>query len=248
MPLHDWTRVDAGIFHDFHITWTGALRDALNEGLLPQGYYALAEQHAGQTIADLLKLHASPEPAQPRWLPPDTGGIAVADAPPKVQRMQTVEPVGLARRRSLAIRHVSGHRLVALLEIVSPANKDRRAHFEELVDKLVSAIDLGIHVLLLDLFPPGRHDPRGMHGVIRQCLDQSDDLYDLPAAKPLTLASYAAAPQVDIYLEHLAVGNSLPDMPLFLRPDCYVNVPLEPTYVATYRGVPGFWRDVPESK
>ncbi len=46
MPIHDWTRVDAGIFHDFHTVWIGYLRTALNEGLLPEGYYALAEQHA----------------------------------------------------------------------------------------------------------------------------------------------------------------------------------------------------------
>ncbi len=57
MPVHDWTLVEAGIFHDFHTVWTGSLRNALNEGLLPDGYYALAEQHAGQAIADILTLH-----------------------------------------------------------------------------------------------------------------------------------------------------------------------------------------------
>ena len=61
-------------------------------------------------------------------LPPITGGITVAEAPPRTRRKQVIEPVALARRRSLAIRHVSGHRLVALLEIVSPANKDRADH------------------------------------------------------------------------------------------------------------------------
>jgi len=43
MPVHDWTLVDAGIFHDFHTVWIGALRNVLSEGLLPEGYYALAE-------------------------------------------------------------------------------------------------------------------------------------------------------------------------------------------------------------
>lgn len=41
MPVHDWTRVEAGIFHDFHTVWIGQIRNALNEGLLPAGYYAL---------------------------------------------------------------------------------------------------------------------------------------------------------------------------------------------------------------
>ncbi len=130
MPVHDWTRIDAAIFHDFHPAWIAALRSTLNDGLLPQGYYALVEQHAGRAIADILTLHARPEPSEPAWSPPDTGGIAVAEAPPRVRRKHTLEPAALARRRSLAIRHVSGHRLIALLEIVSPANKDRKRHIE----------------------------------------------------------------------------------------------------------------------
>jgi hypothetical protein len=47
MPVHDWTRVNAGIFHDFHHDWITMLKRALNAGRLPAGYYALAEQIAG---------------------------------------------------------------------------------------------------------------------------------------------------------------------------------------------------------
>jgi len=36
----------------------------------------------------------------------------------------------------------------------------------------------------------------------------------------------------------------LPEMPLFLDPDYYINVPLEPDYTAAYRGVPEYWRRV----
>jgi hypothetical protein len=172
----------------------------------------------------------------------------VAEAPPRVERRETVEPAALARRRTLAIRHVSGHRLVALLEIVSPANKDRPGTAEQFAAKAVEALDAGIHLLLVDLLPPGPCDPHGMHGLVRQRLEQSEEPYDLPADRPLTLASYAVGPQVEIYLEHLAVGAPLPEMPLFLRPDRYVNVPLEATYREAYRGMPAFWRDVLEGR
>jgi hypothetical protein len=249
MPVHDWRRVEAGIFHDFHTVWIGALRNVLNEGLLPSGYYALAEQHVGRPITDVLMLHASPAPAVPPLpLPPATGGTAVAEAPPRVRRRQTVEPAALARRRSLAIRHVSGHRLVALLEIVPPANKDRARHVEDFAAKAVEALDVGVHLLVVDLFSPGPHDPNGMHGAVRQRLEQSDEPYDLPANEPLTLAAYTAGPQVEVYLEHLAIGAALPEMPLFLRPDRYLYVPLEETYQAAYRGMPSFWRDVLEGR
>ena len=36
-------------------------------------------------------------------------------------------------------------------------------------------------------------------------------------------------------------------MPLFLEPELYVNVPLEATYQAAYRGVPRRWKTVLEA-
>lgn len=62
------------------------------------------------------------------------------------------------------------------------------------------------------------------------------------------VSSYGAGPRPEAYLEHLAVGPPLAEMPLFLNPDRYINLPLEPTYVAAYRGMPGFWRDVLEGR
>src|SRR5262245_24846122 len=169
MPVHDWMRVEAGIFHDFHNAWLTEIRNALNDGVLPQGYYALTEQHAGRFIADFLALHAPP-PTGDTLAPPPRGGLALADAPPRVRRKQTMAAAARARRRTLAIRHVSGHRLVSLIEVVSPSNEDRRDHVEEFATKVVSALGLGIHVLVIDLFPPSPHDPRGMHGAVWEFL------------------------------------------------------------------------------
>ncbi len=249
-PVHDWTLVNRELFHAFHTLWIAEINGALNDGLLPSGYYALPEQHAGDCIADILTLHASPAETPRLPLPPATGGTAVAEAPPRTRRRQTVEPATAELRRSVAIRHVSGHRLVALLEIVSPGNKDRPRCVDDFAAKAVEAIEVGVHVLMVDLFPPGPHDPRGVHAIIRQRLERSEEpyAYDLPADEPLTLASYAAGVPVEIYLEHLAVGAALPQMPLFLRPDRYVNVPLEPTYQGAWARMPTFWRDVLEGR
>ncbi len=70
----------------------------------------------------------------------------------------------------------------------------------------------------------------------------------MPVAEPLTLASYTAGLPVKAYLEHLAMGGILPDMPLFLHSDRYVPLPLEATDAAAYRGVPAYWRDVLEGR
>ena len=56
VPIHDWTCVDAGIFHAFHHDWITELARALNRGLLPADYYALPEQHAAGFGPDVLTL------------------------------------------------------------------------------------------------------------------------------------------------------------------------------------------------
>jgi hypothetical protein len=109
----------------------------------------------------------------------------------------------------------------------------------------VAALEQGIHLLLVDLFPPGKHDPAGMHGAVWDYID--NEPYDLPMDEPFTLASYAAGSTPEAYLEHLAVGDALPEMPLLLSWDRYIRVPLEATYQAAFRGRPAFWREVLEA-
>jgi hypothetical protein len=244
MAVHDWTQVDAGTFHAFHTAWITHLSETLNGGILPPSYYAMPEQHGGRLIADVLTLQVPTEGDPPP--PTDEGGVAVAEAPPQVRRKLSPSPVARGSRRTLTIRHVSGHRIIAMVEVVSPANKDRAAHVAEFADKAETALWHGIHVLLVDLFPPGRHDPQGMHVAIWERFD--DEPYLLPDDEVLTLASYVAGPRPEAYLEHLAVGVSLPEMPLFLNPDRYINVPLDSSYLAAYRGLPAFWRDVLEGR
>lgn len=246
MPVHDWTLVEPGIFHDFHTVWIGALRTSLNAGLLPEGYYALAEQRTGTYIADVLALHLPQTPGATAT--PVSGGTLVAETPPRARRKQVLEDSESSRQRLVAVRHVSGHRLVAVIEIVSPANKDRVESTTDFVAKAVARLDRGVHLLVVDLFPPTSRDPQGLHGALCRHLAPSAEDYDLPAAEPLTLASHAAGSAVEAYVEHVAVGANLPEMPLFLASDRYVNVPLETTYHAAYQGMPAFWRDVLEGR
>ncbi len=244
MPIHDWTRVEAGIFHDFHNRWLAHISEALNCGLLPANYYALTDQHAGRTVPDILTLHAEPEeqPASSAQ-----GSVAVVEPPPRVRLTVTFPaplPAARGTRRTLVIRHVSGHRIVALLELVSPANKDRPGHVDRFARKVAGAVRAGVNVLTVDLFPPGLHDPQGMHGAIASRLDRDATVHPIPPAEPVTLVSYVAARQPVAHLEHRAVGTELPPMPLYLTAERFVNVPLEPTYEAAYRGLPAFWRNV----
>ncbi len=240
MPIHDWTRVTAGTFHDFHNAWLVEMRNALNTGVLPDEYYAQTEQVAGEVNPDVLTLQVGDardgEPA---------GATAVAEAPPKVRFTATAEVDALTRRkRALVIRHSSGDRVVAFLEIISPGNKSGRHAFRRLIDKAAGLLNQGYHLLLVDVFPPGPRDPRGVHGALWEEIGEGSPA--TPPDKPLTLAAYDAGFPPTCYVEPVAVGDVLPDMPLFLAPGWYVRVPLEATYQAAYRGVPLRWRSVLE--
>jgi hypothetical protein len=254
MPIHDWTRVDAGIFHHFHHGWIEEIARALNRSILPADYYALAEQHAAKFGPDVLTLQAtSPSSGDVRDIPARGNGPAsgsdrgVVLAPPRAHLVGETDLAFYRRKQKVvAVRHVSGDDLVAVVEIVSPGNRSSRRAFRDFVEKASSLLDLGIHLLVIDLFPPSRLDPSGIHGAVWQ--EMTDQEYHAPADKPLTLASYEAALGLRAYVEHLAVGDPLIDMPLFLRAGAHVPVPLGATYQSAWEAVPQRWRTVIEGR
>jgi hypothetical protein len=109
------------------------------------------------------------------------------------------------------------------------------------VNKAEELLRNSIHLLIVDLFPPGPRDP-GMHKAVWDRF--IDNEFVLPADKPLTLAAYAACEYPEAFLEFAAVGARLIDMPLFLTPDVYVLAPLEATYQSAFEGMPAYWREV----
>jgi hypothetical protein len=242
MPIHDWTRVDADIFHDFHSTWVVEIKRALNRGLLPPEYYALAEQIAGGFGPDVLTLQRpAPTPSPPFGQP--SGGIQLAAAPPKVRfHFESEAGQYAGKAKAVVIRHRSNHQVIAMVEIVSAGNKSSMNALRQFVRKAQETLLAGVHLLIADLFPPGPRDPHGLHPPIWE--RESENGFALPADKPLTLASYVGGPRWEAFVEPVAVGDVLPDMPLFLTPEVYIPVPLEATYQAAWQAVPAFWRDV----
>lgn len=206
MPMHDWTRVPAEIFHAFHHHWITQIGRALNRGLLPADYYALPEQQAAEVGPEVLAL-----------------------------------PIPYA----VVVRHVNEDRIVALLEIVSPRTKASRHNLREFVDKACELFSRRIHLTLVDPLPPGPHDPNGIHAAIWEEVENKS--FELPKYRPLTLAAYVCGLTTQAYIESFAVGDILPDMPLFLGEEVYVAMPLEATYQIGFADMPQRWRKVLET-
>jgi Protein of unknown function (DUF4058) len=233
MPAHDWTLVDAGLFHAFHQRWISALCDALNGGGLPSDYFALPEQNIHGPIPDVLTLQLSP---RADGSGSGAHGLAVATVPPKTSLVRQSEAgIYAAKANRITVRHRHGD-VVAVVEIVSPGNKSSRSEFQAFVQKSVALLRQKIHLLIIDLFPPGRRDPQGIHKAIWDEIEEED--YEQPSKKPLTAAAYDAGPPLVAYVEPFAVGDELPEIPLFLQPGFYVPAPLEASYVATWNVFP----------
>jgi Protein of unknown function (DUF4058) len=231
MPIHDWTRVRSNRFHDFHQSWTIAIRNALNAGRLPPGFFAMVEQRVGGPEADVVALELDPSPNEAA-----PGGLAVDVLPPKARIVVRAESAGYARKANrITIRHPDGD-VVAMVEIVSPGNKDSRHAIRTFARKAVELLQAGVHLLIVDLIPPSRRDPQGIHKVIWDRL--RDEPFTLPPDKPLTLAAYAAGSETVAYVEPVAVGDVLPEMPVFLTADRYVPCPLESTYQTAWEQFP----------
>lgn len=245
MPMHDWTRVEAGIFHAFHHGWIWAISEVLNSDVLPEDYYALPEQQAAGFGPDVVTLQTQVSNGDPG----EEAGATTTVIKVRPQTRFTAETaVEFYRRKksSIAVRHVSGDRIIAMLEVVSPGNKASRHALREFVDKAGELLEHRIHLLIVDPFPPGRRDPNGLHAAIWE--EVQDEPFALPKDKPLTLVAYECDLTTRAYIETIAIGDSLPNMPLFLEPGAHVRVPLEDTYQTAFTALPQRWRKVLEAR
>lgn len=239
MPMHDWTQVPDGIYHAFHHEWISEIGRTLNRGLLPRDYYALPEQVAagfGPDVLTLQEQRAESGGAE--------GGVATApQARPRTRFTAETEGEFYRRKKStIVVRHVSGDRIVAMVEIVSPGNKAAASALHAFVSKACELLEHRIHLLIVDPLPPGPRDPQGIHAAI--WADLQNAVFCLPPDKPLTLAAYECDATTRAYIEPVAVGDALPDMPLFIEPTRWIAVPLEATYATAFAAMPRRWRDV----
>lgn len=245
MPVHDWSRVDANVFHHFHQNWTVAICAALNAGLLPPGYSALVEQHAGGLAPDVLALERRARPRRPEE---PLGGILTA-TPPKTSLVKQAKAALAARANRIVFRHRLGE-VVCVLEIVSPGNKSGQAALRAFVQKTMEFLRQGIHLLVIDILPPTPRDPQGMHKAIWDEIE--DEPFELPPGKALTLAAYVAGDlftgvETTAYVELIGTGDTLPDMPAYLDRRGYIPVPLEASYQAAWATCPADLRELVET-
>jgi hypothetical protein len=200
------------------------------------------EQHAGGVVPEVVAVQSTVRAEPPADM---EGGTVVTLNPPKTTYViESEAEIYATRGNRITIRHPLGN-VVCILEIVSPGNKSGTSALRAFVKKTLEFLDQGIHVLIVDLFPPSIRDPQGIHKAIWDELE--DRPFQLEAGRNRTLVAYVAGLPRRAYVEPVGIGDMLPDMPAYLNRNSYVPVPLESTYMATWASCPDEMRRLIET-
>jgi Protein of unknown function (DUF4058) len=231
MPLLDHFNPPLNRTHpwrSFHGAWAAAMARLLNNGVLPPGYYAVPlvdrDGPIEIDVAALRQPEASVGDATSlsTWAPPAPGAAVAIELP-------------VADGVEVQVFADDGDpRLVAAVELLSPRNKDRPRARQAFAVKCVGYLQQGSSVVVVDTVTTRRAD---MNAAILSLLGAEACAAATPSG--LSAVSYRAVgreeemQQLLLWPASLALGRSLPTLPLWIASDFSVPLDLEASYQAT---------------
>jgi hypothetical protein len=233
MPLRDHFRPplsEACPWEGFNSTWASAMVAHLNQHALPRQFPAIPRIHVGSRVEVEVGTYHLDTPA-------GSGGNGVAVATWAPPQAQLTSPVDFADRDIFEVQVRDGTRhLVAAVELISPANKDRPRHRRDFAIKCASYLQQRVALVIVDVVTQ-RQD--SLHQELMQLLELPSALVEA-IAPPLYAAAYRVASreddrhQLELWPQALTVGAALPTLPLWIGEDLAVPLELEPTYRSTW--------------
>ncbi|MBL8797932.1 MAG: hypothetical protein JNM56_28800 [Planctomycetia bacterium] len=202
-------------WRSFHGAWAAAMARLLNQGVLPDGYYAVPLlDRDGPVECDMA--------AQQSWSPP-APTLALAVELPAVDGVEVQ-----------VFADDGDPRLTAAIELLSPRNKDRQQARQAFAVKCISYLQQGSSVVVIDTVTTRRPD---VNVAILSLLGLEKSWTALPGG--LSAVSYRAVnsaeetQQLQLWPATLALGEPLPTLPLWIAADLSVPLDLEASYQAT---------------
>lgn len=237
MPLRDHFHAplrDRRRWEGFHSDWASSIIRQLIPRL-PARYFAEPHVHLGISVeADVATFQ---EEAGVPFEDGSGNGVATAVwAPAQATRTFTTD---LPAQDLFEVRvhdEKRNSRLVAVVELVSPANKDREEHRQAFVAKCASYLQERIGLVVIDIVTERRQN---LHGELMSLLQlpeeapwcEEGDLYAI-AYRTTKLAEQW---HLETWNELLGIGRPLPTLPLWLASDLAVPLDIEASYEDTCR-------------
>lgn len=238
MPLRDHFRpplASLTSWDGFHGQWPAMIVLGLFDKL-PKGYVASPHVHLGREIeVDV----ASYENDWPNSLPgPESNGNGDVAIWIPTRPTLTVE-TDLANLDEYEVRVYDverGRRLVAAMEIVSPANKDRPEHRRVFVAKCAALLRQQVSVVIVDLVTTRNFN---LYTDLLELIGRNDpSLGSDPSAVYVASCRWTETDRGGIlqtWAHALTLGQPLPTLPLWLTDDLSVPLELEKSYEETCR-------------
>lgn len=224
-PLHPDRK-----WESFHARWASAISDALNMVLLPRGYFAEVQAHFGSRVEiDVATFGNGPSAPTAE----SQGGVAVMPArvwapPAAAFEMPAVYPDSIEAQ---VFHSEGGATLVAAVELVSPGNRGRPETRRAFAAKCASYLQQGIGLVVADIVTSRQAN---LHNELVRLLELSDEYLLAPDSLWATAYRPIRRPQVEttrVWVAALAVGQTLPTLPLALDKGICVPLDLDAPYM-----------------
>jgi hypothetical protein len=234
MPLRDHFRPPVSkcaSWEGFHGQWPAMIVQHLNL-VLPDGYMAEPRVHLGPYFEIDVTAFERAQPQAETVAAGDGGGIATTlwSATQPLLDVEADWP-DQYEYEVLVFDQQRDRRLVAAVELVSPANKDRPESRRALVTKCAALLRQGVGITLVDLVTVRRFN---LYAELLDWIGQHDPALgnEPPAtyAASLRFQKQAERSRLQTWAYPLAVGQPLPTLPLWLSADRSVPLDLEASY------------------
>lgn len=223
----------------FHGMWPALMVQRLDRQL-PADFSAEPRVHLGAFYEIDVCAFEGEEPGQP-VIAADSGqgGVATAVwAPPHPTLTMEAELPEQYEYEVLVYDHSRGRKLVAAVELVSPANKDRPESRRAFVTKCAALLQQEVCVTVVDLVTTRQAN---LYAELLAEFDLTD--HALGASPPPIYAAtcrwrpVGRKSQMDAWAYPLVVGEALPTLPLWLTPDLAIALELEASYEDTCKAL-----------
>jgi hypothetical protein len=238
MPLRDHFRPplsETSSWEEVRGQWPAVIVQHLGT-VLPPRYTAGPRVHLGAEVEiDVATFDSSPA-SRGRQSPPDESGPATAWSPAEPTLAVETELSDFDEYEVRVYDTRRGRRLVAAIELISPANKDRPEHRGQFTSKCAALLRQGVSLVLVDVVTV--RDANLYADLLELTGRRDPSLGERPPAAYAVACRWrprGASRWLETWNHPLKPGTSLPCLPLWLTEDLAVPLDLEASYEQTCR-------------
>jgi hypothetical protein len=210
---------------------------------LPQRYVAHPRVHLGSFAEIDVSAYEKDLAPTPHVDNGNGGAVATAVWAPSRPTLDVVTDLPAQDEYEVRVYDTErDQRLVAAIELVSPANKDRPEHRQAFVGKCAALLQKQVSVTIVDVVTIRAFN---LYAELLDLIDRTDPLLGAEPPSIYAVACRATKPgnkpggpwHLETWLQPLQIGRPLPTLPLWLADNFSIPLDLEESYEETCKAL-----------